>query len=136
MPASTSRASWEEVATVNELDGFSSQQLRDELVRRGGGVERQVSQLRLRAITNLGGKCVVCGETDPAKLEIDHQDTRWLRDQAGPKIPGTTNWETTKAAAAGRIEGYQLLCQPCHRAKTTADQRAARAARSALEEEL
>lgn len=121
---------------MNELDGFSSQQLRDELVRRGGGVERQVSQLRLRAITNLGGKCVVCGETDPAKLEIDHQDTRWLRDQAGPKIPGTTNWETTKAAAAGRIEGYQLLCQPCHRAKTTTDQRAARAARSALEEEL
>jgi hypothetical protein len=70
---------------------------------------------RILLIEKLGGKCVVCQETEPTKLDFDHLEND-LRD-----------WATKKCGQKGSILRYkkdfargvlQLLCKHCHKLKT------------------
>jgi hypothetical protein len=69
---------------------------------------------RARAIEQLGGQCVDCGERDPDTLQFDHEDR------------ATKSFDITAALAASmaqeRLEREMakcaLRCLPCHQIKT------------------
>lgn len=65
-------------------------------------------------INELGGKCVICGETDYRVLDIDHIDpsTKLLeRKKSGNWINRFKDWESNKG-------NLRLLCANCHRIHT------------------
>ncbi len=72
--------------------------------------KRERDARRLRAIAQLGGECVVCGEWDPIVLEIDHLVGNILQE------PHCNSH--TQRAARGLTAGLQLLCSNCHTVKT------------------
>lgn len=73
--------------------------------------------LRQTLIKQLGGKCVLCPESDPRKMEFDHKDGR--------------DWVPNKLSYSARMKRYQreadagklrLLCQDCNlKAREKAD---------------
>lgn len=65
------------------------------------------------AVTSLGGKCGKCGAT--RGLQFDHID-RSTKVQAIAKM-----WSWAKAKVDKELAKCQLLCERCHRAKTSAD---------------
>lgn len=66
-------------------------------------------RIRDRAIENLGGACVVCGETERVVLEIDHINNDGKHERGQLKF---------RRAATGNIDGLQILCSNCHARKT------------------
>jgi hypothetical protein len=69
-----------------------------------------------KAITQLGGKCVKCGNCNIDELEFDHID------------PSTKSFEIGKRAASiseeklqKELSKCQLLCKKCHEKKSAAD---------------
>jgi 5-methylcytosine-specific restriction endonuclease McrA len=75
-------------------------------------------RIRLEVINAYGGKCCVCGESDPVVLELDHinglnsVDPTWARGGVGLH---------RAIRRAGFPQGlFQVLCANCHRRKTFA----------------
>lgn len=66
-------------------------------------------------IARLGGKCVKCGSTD--KLQFDHIDPLTKEFPIGKLM------NVSKAKAEFELAKCQLLCVPCHQAKTISDGR-------------
>ena len=68
-------------------------------------------KLRADLITRLGGHCVSCGSV--SSLEFDHTD------------PTTKSYDVSKKITNANIEDevskLQLLCNPCHKAKSRLD---------------
>ncbi len=71
---------------------------------------------RLAVIKKLGGKCVVCGETNPKKLQIDEHDKSlsWspryqaiLDGKTFPLLCANCNWD--KRATLGEATGRPRL---------------------------
>lgn len=58
----------------------------------------------------LGGECVQCGSTEA--LEIDHIDPGYK------SYTITSRWNRGIAALRPELKKCQLLCSPCHQAKT------------------
>src|SRR3990167_3665174 len=68
---------------------------------------------RLEIIATLGGKCVLCGFSDPRALDIDHVDRqRKLRMKSYPLKRRVSDWRKNMAH-------LRLLCANCHRIDTT-----------------
>ena len=65
---------------------------------------------RERALTYLGGKCVRCGATE--RLEFDHVDSKTKSFSIGKNL--NRKWLSLK----DELDKCQLLCKPCHQAKT------------------
>lgn len=68
----------------------------------------------MKIVTELGGRCVQCGETDVDKLELDHKHQRDNGWQNG------RYWSTTRLKIYEREHAeckLQLLCGDCNRAK-------------------
>ena len=67
------------------------------------------ADLREEVILSQGTRCALCGTTrHPSEVEIDH-----IRPRARFKDP----------QEADRMENLQIVCIPCHRAKTQTDRR-------------
>jgi len=74
-------------------------------------LERAAYQRRKRrAIEYLGGRCVRCGTRDG--LEFDHIDPSTRSFVITGRLSG--KWTTVQP----ELDKCQLLCKPCHRAKT------------------
>jgi hypothetical protein len=68
---------------------------------------------RLKAIENLGGACVVCGECCEMVLEFDHKNDDGHLDKE------TNSYLiVSKLAFGDGLDRFQLLCANCHRIKT------------------
>lgn len=80
-----------------------------------------------KLIQRLGGVCVRCGSAN--QLEFDHRDWRTKMDDIGNLVgrsaPGVIDAELAKC---------QLLCKPCHKAKTKRDKAEQAAERKAAKE--
>lgn len=74
---------------------------------------RRYLERREFALAELGGKCVKCGSTD--SLEIDHIS----REDKAFAISRPPNEKAFKE----ELKKCQLLCYPCHRTKSTEEQR-------------
>jgi 5-methylcytosine-specific restriction endonuclease McrA len=73
---------------------------------------RRYHERRERAIAYLGGVCVRCGST--SDLQIDHKDPATKEvDLTNAGVPNGRYWK--------EIEKCQLLCAPCHKAKSDAE---------------
>lgn len=68
---------------------------------------------RLEAIAILGGRCVRCGAVDC--LEIDHVD------RATKSFDLSKRWGVAQATWLAELAKCQLLCEPCHKAKTVGE---------------
>ena len=67
---------------------------------------------RIEIIKQLGGKCVLCGFSDPRALDIDHIDrTKKLRMKSYPLQRRVSDWKKN-------IKSIRLLCANCHRIHT------------------
>jgi 5-methylcytosine-specific restriction endonuclease McrA len=68
------------------------------------------------AVALLGGSCIVCGETED--LQLDHRDPDSKSFNVG-KL-----WSLSQETFLEELTKCQLLCDPCHKAKTlTFDQK-------------
>jgi 5-methylcytosine-specific restriction endonuclease McrA len=74
---------------------------------------RRYHRRRGEAIKQLGGRCVVCGESNPDKLEFDHVDSTTREFTIAKKLAGVSE-EKLQA----ELEKCQLLCKKCHQEKT------------------
>ena len=70
-------------------------------------------ELRLRALSALGNKCVICGYDDWRALEIDHI---W-GDGAQERKDGLRGHKLHRYIADGNVAHYQLLCANCNQIK-------------------
>lgn len=68
-----------------------------------------------QAIVILGGKCVKCGATED--LQIDHVDP------ATKEIELSKLWGVSEERWKRELAKCQLLCRPCHKTKTSSEQR-------------
>lgn len=68
---------------------------------------------RRKALDFLGGRCVFCGSTDD--LQFDHVDPHAKSFDIGENL--------TLSTIEDELRKCQLLCGPCHRAKTTRERR-------------
>lgn len=68
---------------------------------------------RKTALDFLGNKCVLCGDTE--QLDIDHIDPETK------KFDIMAGWSTTINNFEQELSKCQLLCRPCHTAKTLRD---------------
>jgi hypothetical protein len=66
---------------------------------------------RAWAEEQLGGKCVRCGSTE--NLQFDHIDPA-TKTQAISRM-----WGSAEALLLAELQKCQLLCKPCHQAKTS-----------------
>lgn len=64
---------------------------------------------RLRAVQFLGGKCIGCGESDPAKLEFSHE-------LGAKRIKAKGLWLLRWSKILREIKKCQLRCAKCHAA--------------------
>lgn len=72
---------------------------------------------RERAIAELGGSCVCCGETEAEFLEFDHIAPRGGRFDR--KNLGISQQALMTLVGKGQRKGeIQLLCSNCHKAKS------------------
>jgi predicted HNH restriction endonuclease len=68
-------------------------------------------QIRLKAIAELGGKCVHCQQVfHPAAMDFHHLDPS-TKEVKGRGIPAGNSWEKVQKELAKTI----LLCANCHR---------------------
>lgn len=67
---------------------------------------------RAMAMERLGGKCAHCGTTE--NLEFDHID----RDTKS--FPISKMWSVAEPRFLAELAKCQILCTPCHKAKTKA----------------
>lgn len=65
------------------------------------------------AIAELGGRCVVCGESELGVLQIDH-----IIPVRRPSAKHSTTWNTVSQILRGEKENLQLLCANCHQRKS------------------
>lgn len=76
-------------------------------------MKRRYHQRRAHAIALLGGRCVVCGQTDG--LEIDHINP------ADKTMELAKAWSTSSQRYYGEVAKCQLLCRRHHHAKSAAE---------------
>ena len=75
---------------------------------------RSNGRLKAEAIAAYGGKCVVCGETDPIVLQVDHINGR---NKGEAKRSGVNELRRLKVLGFPKGD-IQLLCANCHTRKT------------------
>lgn len=75
-------------------------------------MKRRYAERRAQAIEFLGGQCARCGST--TGLELDH------KDPATKEISLFKTWHQSERFWA-EVRKCQLLCRPCHEAKTITD---------------
>lgn len=81
--------------------------------------QRQLRQRdRANVIEAYGGKCVCCGESEEAFLEIDHVDGG---GNAHRREFASTRQIYTWLRANGYPDGFQILCSNCNKAKERPD---------------
>lgn len=73
------------------------------------------AERRLLAFQYLGGKCVVCGESDLVVLDFDHIDSD---NKSGPIH---LMWTMSEEKFFAELDKCQLLCANDHRRKTIRD---------------
>ena len=78
--------------------------------------KKRAALQRRTAIALLGGRCVDCGEADPARLHFDHKDPKEKSFTVGLAF-GRFSWERIIA----ELMKCELRCAPCHYAKTNAN---------------
>lgn len=95
-------------------------ELTDDQLAAGAGTvlnaeETHEQRVRRRALSILGGKCVKCGEDDPAVLDIDHKLGGGTRERRA----GRHHRQLWRAIINGSADTnlYQILCANCHRRK-------------------
>jgi 1,2-phenylacetyl-CoA epoxidase PaaB subunit len=77
--------------------------------------KERYSVWRAAAIGALGGKCVCCGETEPAFLEFDHVNDDGYRHR---KEKGYRTWRFFASIIEDTcMYKVQILCANCNRAK-------------------
>ena len=76
-------------------------------------------QRRVELIVRLGGCCVECGESDPARLEFDHIHPA-TKVTTIARLLDTGSWERILEEVAK----CQLLCIGCHKLKTRRERQA------------
>lgn len=64
---------------------------------------------RYRAVQELGGKCIRCGETNIFKLDFHHKDPK-EKDFGISQLSQHATWDTLK----NEIDKCILLCRNCH----------------------
>jgi 5-methylcytosine-specific restriction endonuclease McrA len=83
------------------------------------GAKKRRRALKLKVIEKYGGKCVLCRESRPIFLTLDHvnNDGAQHRQELGGKCIGSYIY--TWAAKNGYPDRLQLLCYNCNMAKST-----------------
>jgi hypothetical protein len=77
-------------------------------------VSRRAFELKLRAVNILGGRCFVCGEDHPAKLQFHHRNPA---EKLFCLSHGSTLSKTKQiswAQIVAEINKCDLLCANCH----------------------
>jgi hypothetical protein len=80
-------------------------------------MKKWIASRRIKAIQQLGGKCVQCGSTE--RLEFDHI----IRGSQDPKSRGGQGvmWTFSEKRLQAELAKCQLLCHDCHWKKTLED---------------
>ena len=73
---------------------------------------RYARALRAKLIAQLGGKCALCSESDPARLEFDHIHGARFRHNQLSYSARMKRYE--REVELGQI---RLLCAPCNKAE-------------------
>jgi len=96
------------VRHVNMKDKRTYKDRKDYLIK---AVVKRRKQIRLKAITHLGGKCIICGYSKyPEALEFHHKNPK-QKDFNVSKKGHCRSWKRVKK----EIEKCVLLCANCHR---------------------
>lgn len=66
-------------------------------------------EIRVKALDNLGGKCVECGFSDYRALQVDHIEGGGHHENKNGR-----NQAVYSKIAKGETDGYQLLCANCN----------------------
>ena len=73
-------------------------------------------KIRLKMIEAYGGKCMCCGESEPAFLTIDHtRNDGYIKRKNGERV-GASLYSALRDAGWPK-DNYQLLCMNCNFAK-------------------
>ena len=71
---------------------------------------------RAEVVSALGGKCIICGDTDIKALRIDHKNGyNGYVSSKGSRGGFTNLWDAIKLIRSGKINELQLLCWRCDR---------------------
>jgi len=73
------------------------------------GRRKQYRELREECIARLGGKCAVCGISDPRVLQIDHKDGKGAEDRAIHQRGRNSSIVYLRHILAN-LDRYQILC--------------------------
>jgi len=79
------------------------------------------TQIRLDWIESKGSQCNYCG-SNQGPFDIDHCIPKWFTGDR----PTKQIWQLGKAKREEELSKCQLLCKPCHRAKTSIEHLAIR----------
>jgi hypothetical protein len=74
---------------------------------------RRYHRRRREALTQLGGLCVICGETDEDQLRFDHVDAKTKSFDLAKRLAGVSEKKLQE-----ELRKCQVLCDDCHKVKS------------------
>ena len=96
---------------INEYDRQYRLNNKEEIVIKQ---KEQYETNKLLAIQQLGGKCIVCGESNPDKLEFNHINPR----DKDVNITHILNYNINNKTLQDELAKCNLLCKLCHLKET------------------